>query len=234
MAAEKKKELKMKIEIKCRVTGKVLFEHEQEDNTLKITVEFAVKAGADLARADLARADLSYADLSYARLDGARLDGARLVRAILDGAILDGASLNGARLDGARLVRADLSYARLDGASLVSARLDGAYLVRASLVRASLAGASLDGAYLDGEEKLIGKRPIFQIGPIGSRCAYLVSYITDKGLRIRTGCFFGTLAKFKAMLKETHGNNEHAQEYKAALTSINKHYKLWGVENDNS
>lgn len=44
----------MKIEIKCRFGGIVLFEHTAESNTLKITVEAAVKAGAILACANLA------------------------------------------------------------------------------------------------------------------------------------------------------------------------------------
>ena len=116
----------MKIEIKCRFGGAVLFSHEQEENTLPLTVEAAVKARANLAGANL---------------DGASLDGANLARASLAGASLDGANLDGASLDGASLARASLAGASLDGANLARASLAGAYL----------AGAYLAGASLDGE-----------------------------------------------------------------------------------
>ena len=99
--------MKTKIEIKS-VFGKVLFSYEKEDNTIKETLEEAVKQGARLVRASLVRASLVSASLDGARLDGASLDYARL----------DGASLDGASLDGARLVGASLDYARLDYASL--------------------------------------------------------------------------------------------------------------------
>ena len=69
--------MKTKIEIKS-IFGEVLFSYEKENNTIKETVEEAVKQGANLVGA---------------RLDGANLDGARL----------DGAYLVGAHLDGARL-----------------------------------------------------------------------------------------------------------------------------------
>ena len=58
----------MKIEIKCRFSGSVLFSHDAEDNTLKLTVEAAVKARANLAGADLAGAYLDGEVLTKAPL----------------------------------------------------------------------------------------------------------------------------------------------------------------------
>lgn len=43
----------MKIEIKCRFSGSVLFAHEQTDNTMILTLEAAVKARANLDGANL-------------------------------------------------------------------------------------------------------------------------------------------------------------------------------------
>ena len=196
----------MKIEIKCRFSGSVLFSHECDGNTMRMTVEAAVSARA--------------------YLDGANLDGANL-----DGAYLDGAYLRGAYLDGAYLRGAYLRDAYLDGAYLRGAYLDGAYLDGAYLDGANLDGAYLRGAYLDGDSKLIGERPIFQIGPIGSRCAYFVAYITDKGLKLRAGCFFGSKEEFVEALEETHDDNRHADEYNAALVLIDKHAEIWTPEN---
>ena len=50
---------KIKIEIKKRFTGKVLFEYESENNTFKETVKEAVNSEADLRGADLSGADLT-------------------------------------------------------------------------------------------------------------------------------------------------------------------------------
>jgi uncharacterized protein YjbI with pentapeptide repeats len=102
----------MKIQIKARFTGSVLFEHEAEGNSIKITLEAAVKARANLARAYLARADLARANLDGANLAGANLAGAYLAGAYLDGANLAGAYLAGAYLDGAYLAGAYLAGER--------------------------------------------------------------------------------------------------------------------------
>ena len=69
---------KIKIQIKNRWTGSVLFEYEKENNTLKDTVVEAVKRGADLRGAYLRGADLIGADLIGAYLRGADLGGADL------------------------------------------------------------------------------------------------------------------------------------------------------------
>ena len=60
--------MKIKIEIKNRFTGKVLFELESEGNTVKNTVVEAVKVGTYLTGADLGGADLRGADLGGADL----------------------------------------------------------------------------------------------------------------------------------------------------------------------
>lgn len=102
-------------------------------------------------------------------------------------------------------------------------------------MRADLRGADLDGAYLrgadlGGDKRLIGDRPVFAVGPIGSRSDFFTAYITDKGLYLRAGCFFGTVIEFTSKLSETHGTNEHAQEYAAALALIQCHARLWTPE----
>ena len=92
---------------------------------------------------------------------------------------------------------------------------------------ADLRDADLGGAYLGGGEKLIGERPVFMTGPIGSRCDYLIAYLTDKGVRLRAGCFFGDIDTFLAKLETAHADNDHAAEYRAALALIEKHEEIW-------
>ena len=72
----------------------VVYSHDCEDNTIKKTVEQAVKEGRSLFNADLAGADLSGADLFGANLDYANLYMADLSDANLQGAHLYGANLH--------------------------------------------------------------------------------------------------------------------------------------------
>lgn len=57
----------IKIEIKNRWTGNILFEYLSENNTIKKTVSEAIKSEANLRRANLRRANLRGADLCEAK-----------------------------------------------------------------------------------------------------------------------------------------------------------------------
>ena len=106
--------------------------------------------------------------------------------------------------------------------------LERAIKSRANLSGADLSDANLRGAYLNNKEKLVGERPIFQIGPIGSRHDYFVAYITDQGLRFDAGCQRQiTREVFEARLAEQHGKNDHAKEYRAALALVDTHAEIW-------
>ena len=155
----------IKISIKNRWTGSILFEYSSVDNTLAKTVLEALKGGADLRGAnlrganlygadlygaDLREANLREANLRGANLYGANLYGADLREANLYGANLYGANLYGADLRGANLRGADLRGADLRGADLREANLYGANLYGADLREANLYGANLYGADLRG------------------------------------------------------------------------------------
>ena len=94
--------MKTKIEIRS-IWGKLLFEIEKEDNSIKETLLEAIKKDADLRGADLQDADLRDADLRGADLRGAYLQDAYLRDADLRGAYLQDADLRGADLRGAYL-----------------------------------------------------------------------------------------------------------------------------------
>ena len=121
---------------------------------------------------------------------------------------------------------ADKSYSKQLGFAVRSAVEAGANLAGANLTDANLAVAYLTDA--NGEKlTLIGPRPYFQLGPIGGESRQFIAYITDHGLYLRAGCFFGTRDEFLVKLRETHGDNAHAQEYTAALALIDAHADLW-------
>jgi Family of unknown function (DUF5758)/Pentapeptide repeats (8 copies) len=99
----------MLIEIKNRYNNSVLFAHDAEPNSMRITLEQAIKA----------RANLSGANLYGANLSGANLYGANLSSANLYGANLSGANLSSANLRGALLLYANLSDTDLPAFQLV-------------------------------------------------------------------------------------------------------------------
>ena len=155
-------------------------------------------------------------------------EGANLSGADLRGAYLIGANLRDANLSDADLRDANLGGANLRDANLRDANLSDAYLSCANLSGADLSGANLSGAYLRGEARLIGARPVVQVGPIGSRSDWLIAYLTDGGIRIDAGCQRQiTREAFEARVSDTHGDNQHAREYRAALAYIDAHAAIW-------
>ncbi len=213
----------MKHQIKKKYTGDVLFECELPADTPSVlatryVLEKAVQSNANLSDADLMEANLMGANLRDANLTGANLQGAYMITA----------NLSNADLMGADLLWADLSRANLTGANL-----SGANMINATLSKANLTGANLQGANLQGA-KLIGNRPYFQIGPIGSRCDYFTALITDEGLKLQAGCFFGTVEEFSEKLIATHADNDHAKEYRMALMMIEAHAAIWTPKEANN
>ena len=118
----------MKISILNRFSASVVFEADIENNTVKLTLELALKSNANLCGSNLDGANLRGANLRGANLDGANLRGANLYGANLYGANLDGANLYGSNLDGA-----NLRGANLRGANLYGADLDGEKLTKTPL-----------------------------------------------------------------------------------------------------
>ncbi len=223
-----------KVEIKS-VAGSVLYTAEVDDSIpsglrLRAALEKAVSDWENLCAAYLRGADLGGADLG-----GAYLRGADLCGAYLRGADLGGADLGGANLGGANLGGADLRDAYLGGADLRGAYLRDAYLGGADLDGADLGGAYLCDAYLCDAKlanglTLVGERPIMTLGPIGSRSDMFTGYVTNQGLRVRAGCFFGTPDEFTSALETEHGTNAFAREYLQALELMKLHADLYKVE----
>ena len=100
----------IKIEIRNRWTGSVVFEYTKEGNTITETVLDAIRRGANLSDADLCGAYLRGANLYGADLRDADLCGANLCDANLYGADLRGANLCGANLCDANLCGAKGCY----------------------------------------------------------------------------------------------------------------------------
>jgi hypothetical protein len=120
--------------------------------------------------------------------------------------------------------KAYLTGADLTGANLYGADLTGANLSEANLTRANLSGANLSGAYLtraDGAKlTLLKNNPMLCIGPIGSHQSYMTAYNTNKGIYIKTGCYFDTIENFKIAVHEKHKDTKHTYNYITAIAFI--------------
>ena len=54
-----------------------------------------------------------------------------------------------------------------------------------------------------------------------------MAFDTDKGICLITGCFTGSVEKFKIALAKKHGTNDTAKEYLLAIELIENHFKIW-------
>ena len=143
----------MNIQIKSRFSAEVLFEHDCENNSIRLTLELAIKSGANLSGANLSRADLSGANLSGANLSGANLSGAYLSDANLSGAYLSDADLSGATVYGINITRHPVV---IDGLRWVVTIIDGHIKIGCQLHSIGAWGAFDDAAIaaMDGRDAL--------------------------------------------------------------------------------
>ena len=96
------------LQIKNRYTHKVIFEYTCNDNTMKQTVEEAIRQKISLGGADLSYLDLSCMDLSYADLNTTDLKYTDLSYSNLECANLSYSNLESADLSEANLRNCDL------------------------------------------------------------------------------------------------------------------------------
>ena len=125
----------VKIQIKS-IFGEVLFEYEKENNTIKDTVEEAVRRQVSLRNADLRNADLSNADLSNAVLSNAVLSNAKNIPYIPINCPSDGAFVGWKKVDGKLVKLLIPDDAKRSSATTMKCRCDKAKV---------LAITSLDG-----------------------------------------------------------------------------------------
>ncbi len=125
----------MKIQIMNRYSGKVIFEHECEDNTVTKTVLKAIACDTDLSDANLRNADLRNANLSYANLSYADLRNANLSYA----------NLRNADLRNANLRNADLSSIMYDFFGRLSVVPNEAKALLDAIKKGKIKGSSYEG-----------------------------------------------------------------------------------------
>ena len=197
--------MKIKIEIKS-VLGKVLFALEKENNTIKDTIEEAVRNNANLINADLRNANLEYANLENANLINANLYNANLINANLINANLEYANLRNANLEYANLENANLGNANLEYANLENANLEYANLENANLRNANLENADLRNVNLENV-----KNKETAILPIFCKRNYGI-----KGDLIKIGCVEKTIEQWDLWFdsEEEYSTSRNTKDFK--------------------
>ena len=199
----------MKIQIKS-ILGRVLFEYEKENNTIKYTVLEAIKNNANLRNANLFNANLFNVNLENVNLRNANLENANLRKADLRNANLFNANLENANLRNANLGDANLRNANLFNANLRNANLENANLFNVNLRDANLFNVNLRKAI---------KLPMY--------CKWSYGITGDK---IHIGCEKRTIKEWDKFFKSeevlaTHRNTDEFKRIEAVYKALKAYYK---------
>lgn len=176
-----------RIQLFDHVSGKVIFSHKCDNNSVAKTLRFAASNGADLSNVFLCDADLRGADLRDVGLRGADLRDANLYSATLCNVDLRGADLRGAflcyaDLGAADLRDADLRYADLHDANLFRADLRGANLRRS---RGLSFACPLEGEFIGWKKagpyivKLLIPADALRSSATGTECRCNKAFVLD-------------------------------------------------------
>jgi len=131
---------KIKLQIKNRYTGSVLFEYESENNTIKETLLQALKSGSDLRGSDLRGSNLRGSDLR-----GSDLRGSDLSDSNLSGSNLSGSNLSGSDLRASDLRRSDLLPIKQDFFDVLLHGLPEIAFLKKNLIEGKIDGSTYDG-----------------------------------------------------------------------------------------
>ncbi len=138
------------VQITNRFTDEIIFEFYCENNSLKKTLEEAVRQGVKIMYADFSHQDLRDANLEgaylYANMMGTNLAGANLKNAHLC------ADLSGANLDSTNMVDCSFTGCNLSKARLMNSNLKGAVFSFSDLSFASFFQANLEDSGFFGNE----------------------------------------------------------------------------------
>ena len=75
-----------------------------------------------------------------------------------------------------------------------------------------------DDERVSGNARVYKQNHIYIVPHIGSRNGTTTFFRTaDRKIWVNCGCFSGDIDQFAAAVKKTHGNNNHAQDYAAAI-----------------
>ena len=224
--------MKCKIKLKKRY-GSVFFEHEDEDNSIKKTLEEYIKRERAKGKKFV---DLRFADLESTNLEGIDLSGTDLNSADLSNSNLNNSNLRYANLSNAYLSHTDLSGAYLGGADLSGAdlryaNLNSAYLYHTDLYYTNLINDDLTNADFS-EAKLNSVRNIQQAsccftghGELGRQ---LLAIKINNETMLFCGCFKGNEAELRKYIEEDE------EKYKASrLIALDTVLKLIEIEKVN-
>ena len=86
-------------------------------------------------------------------------------------------------------------------------------------------------AMICGTARVCDSADVLTVSDIGSRCGTTTVFkCSDDTIRIKCGCFYGTVEEFEKAVEKTHGNNKFGKEYRAVIELIKVHFDLTGDE----
>ena len=227
----------MRFQIRALWSDDVKFECELDASFE--TKPYGLQLGAAFRIALDQKASLDGCNLDKINLSEQSFRDVRIYGSTFVGSTFVGSTFDGSTFDGSRFVGSTFVGSRFDGSRFVGSTFVGSTFDGSTFDGSTFDGSTFDGSTFDGKNVwifngkkilLAGQRPFISYGPVGSRGTYVTAIGTADGIFVQTGCFTGTLDRFKAQVAEKHGTNAHAREYQAFVTLAETHFALYPAE----
>lgn len=161
------------------------------------------------------------------------LEGANLCRKHIESVNFSNLHMDHAQFEGSTLRNCQFRHTSLVCASFYLARVQDCDFAGADLTaQTTLSGAHMLDCGFTGTmmcaKQLVGRRPIFSMGPLGDQNRWLTLHLTEAGPMLCTGCFYGNIRSFEKKVKaEKARGTANYVAYMAAIDMMKAYAKAW-------
>jgi hypothetical protein len=184
---------KIKFQIKS-IAGAILFEWEQEDNTMRTTVEkfLAEKEGSLIKDANLSGLDLSNIDFSNSKFDNSKFDNSKFYNSQFDNS-----KFYNSKFDNSQFYNSQFYNSQFDNSQFYNSQFDNSQFYNSQFDSASINNLKASGALEPVRFDFFGRLLVLKNEVAFLKQALIEGRVDGSTYTKECSCFMGTAARAK-------------------------------------